>query len=56
MLKDPDVFLLKYIRARDDILYIQKRYGWFLKSLFKDQPRKKARRKFHWPSSLQNIF
>ena len=52
MLKDPDVFLLKYIRARDDILYIQKRYGWFLKALFKDQPRKK----FHWPSSLQNIF
>ena len=53
MLKDPDAFLVKYIRARDDILYIQERYGWFLESLFEGQPfeRKKARRRFLWPSS-----
>ena len=47
MLKDPDAFLLKYVQARDDILFIQKRYGWFLESLFEGQPfeKKKGQRK-----------
>lgn len=56
MLKDPDAFLLKYIRARDDILYIQERYGWFLESLFEGQPfeKKKGQRKIPLARQITN--
>lgn len=58
MLKDTDAFLLKYIRARDDILYIQKRYGWFLESLFKNQPfeKKKGQKKVPLAQQLTKHF
>lgn len=58
MLKDPDAFLLKYIRARDDILYIQERYGWFLESLFEGQPfeKKKGQRKIPLARQITNQF
>lgn len=58
MLKDPDAFLLKYIRARDDILYIQERYGWFLESLFEGQPfeKKKGQKKIPLAKQLTDHF
>lgn len=58
MLKDPDAFLLKYIRARDDILYIQERYGWFLESLFEGQPfeKKKGQKKIPLARQLTDHF
>ena len=57
-LKDPDAFLLKYIRARDDILYIQERYGWFLESLFEGQPfeKKKGQKKIPLAKQLTDHF
>lgn len=57
-LKDPDAFLLKYIRARDDILYIQERYGWFLESLFEGQPfeKKKGQKKIPLAQQLTDHF
>lgn len=58
MLKDPDAFLVKYIRARDDILYIQERYGWFLESLFEGQPfeKKKGQKKIPLAQQLTDHF
>lgn len=58
MLKAPDAFLLKYIRARDDILYIQERYGWFLESLFEGQPfeKKKGQKKIPLAQQLTEHF
>lgn len=58
VLKKPDVFLQKYVRARDDILYIQKRYGWFLESLFEGQPfeKKKGQRKLPLAQQLVDQF
>lgn len=56
--KSPDKFLQKYVRARDDILYIQRRYGWFLESLFEGQPfeKKKGQRKLPLAQQLVDQF
>ena len=58
MLKDQDAFLLKYIQARDDILYIQERYSWFLESLFEGQPfeKKKGQKKIPLAQQLTDHF
>lgn len=58
VLKKPDVFLRKYVWARDDILYIQNRYGWFLESLFEGQPfeKKKGQRKLPLAQQLVDQF
>ena len=47
----------KYVRARDDILYILKRYSWFLESLFDGHPfEKKSQRKLSLAQQLVNQF
>lgn len=58
VLKNPDAFLLKYIRAKEDILYIQERYAWFLDSLLEGQPfeKKKGQRKLPLAAQITKRF